>query len=485
MKLTLLILINCCVLAGLHGQGSIEFTSSDTSLQTAFTRAKKMALSYKGKPGDPVGAWYESALPPRSAFCMRDVSHQSIGAEILGLKKENKNMLTLFVKNISATRDWCSYWEINRLGKPAPEDYRNDQEFWYNLNANFDVLNACWKLYLWTGDEDYIKGKLFENFHRKSVTDYIAKWILYADSLLTRPAHPNAPVPFNDKDPFHRCRGLPSYSEGVPNIKMGVDLIASIYRGLLSYSSILQKSGQFEEAELYAQKAKAYQQHIDADWWDNTASLYHTYYSVNNQFGSDEGETFLLWFDALKDSTRKQKTIQHLLSNSWNVENLSYFPLIMYQNGFADKAYDYMLYLTNPSTKRREYPEVSFGVIKGFIEGLMGIDADARFYRVSTLYRGTKEITSTVNNVPLLNTLISVTHNGNKQSSLINEGKKAVTWRAKFLGDYTSIYVDKQPAKLTKEKDWLGNIISFTDVIVDPGKGININVIYDEIKKLK
>ena len=208
--------------------------------------------------------------------------------------------------------------------------------------------------------------------------------------------------------PFHRCRGLPSYSEGVPNIKMGVDLIASIYRGLLSYSSILQTSGQHEEAELYAQKAKAYQQHIDADWWDNTASLYHTYYSNNNQFGKDEGETFLLWFDALKDSTRKQKTIQHLLSKDWNIENLSYFPLIMYQNGYADKAYDYMLHLTDPSTQRREYPEVSFGVIKGFVEGLMGIDADARFNRVSTLYRSNKEIASTLNNVPLLKTLISV-----------------------------------------------------------------------------
>ena len=176
MKQALLIVLlsNCWMFAGLYGQGSIQFTSSDTSLQTAFTRAKEMALSYKGKPGDPVGAWYESALPPRSAFCMRDVSHQSIGGEILGLNKENKNMLTLFVKNISASKDWCSYWEINRLGKPAPEDYRNDKEFWYNLNANFDVLNACWKLYLWTGDEDYIKGKLFENFHSKSVTDYIA-----------------------------------------------------------------------------------------------------------------------------------------------------------------------------------------------------------------------------------------------------------------------------------------------------------------------
>lgn len=476
MKKIFVLLISCCTLAGVYGQEGIGFTSSDTSLQTAFSRAKEMALHYKGKPGDPVGPWYESALPPRSAFCMRDVSHQSIAGEILGLHEENKNMFTLFTKNISATKDWCSYWEMNRLGKPAPEDYRNDEEFWYNLNANFDVVTACWKLYLWTGDEEYIKGRLFENFHNKSAADYIASWVLYPDSLLKRPAHPNAPVPFNDKDAFHRCRGLPSYSEGVPNIKMGIDLIAAIYRGLLSYSAMLHTIGQHKKAELYVQKAKAYQQRMDADWWDTTSSLYHTYYSNNNQFGRDEGETFLLWFDALKDSTRKQKTIQNLLSKEWNIENLSYFPLIMYQNGYADKAYDYMLHLTDPSTQRREYPEVSFGVIKGFVEGLMGIDADARFNRVSTLYRSNKETASTVNNVPLLKTSISVTHKSSKQSSLTNAGKKAVTWRAKFSGDCTSIYVNHKPAKKREEKDWLGNIISFTDVMVEPGKLITIKV---------
>jgi len=91
-------------------QANLSFSSSDTALQTAFYRAKEMALHYKGKPGDPVGPWYESALPPRYAFCMRDVAHQSIPAEILGMSDANKNMLMLFAKNISASKDWCSYW---------------------------------------------------------------------------------------------------------------------------------------------------------------------------------------------------------------------------------------------------------------------------------------------------------------------------------------------------------------------------------------
>lgn len=448
----------------------ITFKSSDTALQTAFIRAKEMALSYKGQPGDLVGPWYESALPPRFAFCMRDVSHQSIAAEILGLSKENKNMFRRFVSNISESKDWCSYWEINRMGKPAPEDYRNDKEFWYNLNANFDILSACWKLYLWTGDQTYIKDKAFKKFYNKSATNYITRWILQADSLLTRPTHPNAPSPFNIEDAFHRCRGLPSYSEGVPNMKMGVDLIAAIYRGLLSYSAMLEIDGQHEKARLFEQKAKAYQQHIDTEWWDRQASLYHTYYSNNNEFGKNEGETFLFWFDALSDSTRKQKTLQHLISGNWNVENLSYFPLIMYQNGYWDKAYEYMLYLTNPTTKRREYPEVSYGVIKGFTEGLMGIGADARLNLVSTYFRNKSETSCGISNIPVIGTVIKVMHNGSKQSTFNNLGKKSVTWRAKFQGKHAKVYINKNPIKASYEKDWLGNSISFADILVSPGK---------------
>ena len=350
-------------------------------------------------------------------------------------------MLRQFVNNISESKDWCSYWEINHLGKPAAEDYRNDKEFWYNLNANFDVLTANWKLYLWTGDEEYIKGAAFENFHEKSVTSFIDRWVLQADSLLSRPTHPNAPAPFNDEDSFHRCRGLPSYSEGVPNIKMGVDLVGAIYRGLMSYASILDVKGEGKKAKLYREKAAAYQKSIDDLWWNESASLYNTYYSTDHKFGMEEGETFLLWFDALKEGERKEKIIQHLLSRDWNVENLSYFPLIMYQNGQAEKAYNYMLHLTNPETKRREYPEVSYGVVKGFVEGLMGLEADARSTTITTLYRGKGDTTSELKDVPVLKTLITVKHEGNKKSVLTNNGKKKILWQPKFLNDKGEVVV--------------------------------------------
>src|SRR5882757_6633916 len=116
-----------CTAIGISAYGqAIRFGSSDTALVRAFGWAKEQALHYKGKPEDPVGPWYESALPPRDAFCMRDVSHQSVGGAILGLDAENKNMLTLFARHVSESRNWCSYWEMNKKGVPAPEDYRSD-----------------------------------------------------------------------------------------------------------------------------------------------------------------------------------------------------------------------------------------------------------------------------------------------------------------------------------------------------------------------
>ena len=121
-----------------------------------FDWARQQALAYAFS-GDPVGDWYEAALPGREAFCMRDVSHQSMGAHALGLSGHTLNMLRKFAENISESKDWCSYWEIDRYGLPARVDYKDDTQFWYNLPANFDVLDCCYRMYLWTGDRTYIK----------------------------------------------------------------------------------------------------------------------------------------------------------------------------------------------------------------------------------------------------------------------------------------------------------------------------------------
>lgn len=444
-------------------------------MQTAFERAKEMALSHRGKPGDPVGEWYEAALPTRSAFCMRDVSHQSMAAEMIGLGKANKNMFSLFAKNISDSKDWCSYWEINNEGKPAPADYRNDDEFWYNLNANFDVLNSAWKLYLWTGDKDYINGPEFANFHKKSVNEYVRRWVLQPDSLLSRPLHPNAKASYNDEDSFHRCRGLASYSEGVRDLKMGVDLIASLSRGMKTYADMLRLNGQTAEAKLYDAKAEQYRQHIEKQWWNEKNGKYFTYYSSGGSFGHTEGETFLLWFDVLNDSTRTRKVIDEILSREWNIENESYFPYLLGQYGYTNQVRDYILHLTDPKTKRREYPEVSYGSIQGIVQGIMGIDADARVNRITTLFNGRQDDTHTLENLPVLQRKISVTESRNK-ASLQNTGSSAVQWRVMFTGKHPFITVDGIKRKAAQTAIKGSRTVSFLDVDVAANREVTARV---------
>lgn len=468
-KIITTIIANYCFLTVSFGQqAAVTFRSSDTAIQNAFNLAKEMALHYQGNPDDPVGPWYEAALPGRDAFCMRDVSHQCIAAEILGMSRENKNMFTQFAKNISKSKDWCSYWEINKYGKPAPADYRNDKEFWYNLNANFDLLYACLRLYLWTGDKSYIRNPEFANFYEKTVNEYIDKWVLNAASLLTRPAFPNAPDNFNIHDDFHRCRGLASYSEDVPDLKMGVDLVAAIYRGLLSYSYILKLNGDTLKAENYEKKAEAYQKKIEQDWWNNTDSLYNTYYTIDGKFGGN-GDVFLLWFDAIKNKERVHKTIEHLVSKNLNIETQSYLPVILYQHDLRNEAYHYIIHLASPDTKRREYPEVSFGVIEGIVQGLMGIKPDAEHNTVSTIYRGQNGTVSELENLPVLNTIISIKHEFNK-TYFYNNGKIPLNWRAQFAGNYQFIFVNNKKKLAKHRHDESGNLVSFIDTKVAGGK---------------
>jgi len=452
----------------------VTFSSSDKDMERAFNWAKGMALHYKGADTDPVGPWYEAALPSRYAFCMRDVAHQSIGAEILGWSRANRNMFTLFAKNISAEKNWCSYWEINKWGKPAPEDYRNDKEFWYNLPANFDVLFATWRLYQWTGNKYYISDPVFMRFQEKTTKEYIDTWLLSADSLLKRHAHLHTPIPYNEKDAFQSCRGLPSYSEGVPTMETGIDLVAALYRGLQTYSDILTAKGQHTEAKLYAQKAERYRQRLEADWWDNEKGCYYAWYSIDNQFRSDDQSPFLLWFDVLKDSARVRANLVHLAVTKSNVESTSYLPYLFYKNGDWEQARKYILYLSDPATPRREYPEVSFGVIEGIVQGLMGITPDAQTTTISTLFKMTGGGSATINNLTVLQTTINVTHINNHQSDITNLGRRSFKWRAMFSGKYSHAKLNGVSLTMHKETDKQGKVVSWVLANVKPGMHIKV-----------
>ena len=231
-----------------------------------------------------------------------------------------------------------------------------------------------------------------------------------------------------------------------------------------------------DEADKFAQKAEHYRQKLETEWWDKEQAIYHSYYSNDNKFGKGEGGTFLLWFDALKDSIRVNKMITYLASQTWNVENTSYLPFLFYKNGYWDQARKYILYLGDPSTKRREYPEVSFGIIEGIVQGLMGITPDARSRTISTIFKMTGQGTAAITQLSLIRTMINIAHVNNHQSMIINTGKQSFKWKAMFKGNYQRAYTNSTLLPLKKEKDMDGKTISYIEINVKPGMKITVNV---------
>ncbi len=189
----------------------VEFHSSDSSLDEIFQWARGQALAYVAPSSSSIGPWYEAALPGRNAFCMRDVSHQTEGAAVLGLAAANRNMLGRFAASVDEKRDWAGYWEIDGEGRPSSADYVSDADFWFNLPANFDVLDAIVRMWRWTGDDTYRDDSRFREFFRRTVNDYVTRWQLQPEKILHRPRIANQRL---ESGKFVHSRGIPSYSEG-------------------------------------------------------------------------------------------------------------------------------------------------------------------------------------------------------------------------------------------------------------------------------
>lgn len=53
-------------------------------------------------------------------------------------------MMDKFAQNISEPQKRCSHWPIDKNNISGEADYVDNISFWYNLNANFNILFACW-----------------------------------------------------------------------------------------------------------------------------------------------------------------------------------------------------------------------------------------------------------------------------------------------------------------------------------------------------
>jgi hypothetical protein len=439
----------------------IRISSDDTTLVNLFNWAKETSNGYIGNDHDPVGPWYEAALPNREAFCIRDVSHQSIGAEILWQGRQNLNMVRKFVENISESKDWCSYWEINRYNLPAPVDYRSDEDFWYNLNANFDIIDACWKLYQWTGNRTYIEDPAFDRFFRITLNEYLERWQLDPETIMHRPAFLNLKP---DTRKYTYARGIPSYDEQQEDISVSGDLIGMIYNGFRTYVKMLETTGRADQAGPYEAKAGQYRKLIDSLWWDRDRQTYHGFYrQKDGQFlpGGLSNSEFLLWYQVIEKPERIERSLQELRNSQ--VEVLSYLPMLFYRYGYNRDAYDFLCKIYTDT--RRMYPEASAGAIEGIVRGMMGIEPAATENRVQTCPRLVPETEGvTVENMPVFAGLISVSHESTSKTVFANKSDNNITWRAAFQGSFRQIRVDGKLRDALHFTDEAGNRHSYVDV---------------------
>ena len=286
-------------------QGAIEFASSDTKLVEGFRWAKAQALAYV-RDSPVIGTWYEAALPGRNAFCMRDVSHMSTGAQFLGLGPNTRNMLHQFAQHISASKKWCTWWEITGEGKPAPVDYKSDDNFWYCLPANFDVLDACYRQWLWSRDNAYLDD-VFLNYYRHTVTDYVKQWDHNNDGLL-------------EHLPGDGHMGIATYDEDLTDdVLVGADLIAAQYAAYGSYAAFQRARNDQAVANEFAAKAQDLKSLYNNKWWDASRNCYFAALSEDGQFHADmkasTGGTdiqFPLYFGLTDSGAKTQASLDQL-----------------------------------------------------------------------------------------------------------------------------------------------------------------------------
>jgi hypothetical protein len=444
-------------------ESNIRVASSDTLLVSIFNWARETSEGYVGDDSDPVGPWYEAALPGREAFCIRDVSHQCIGAEILRQGKQNLNMFRKFVENISEEKDYCSYWEINRYNKPAPVDYASDDDFWYNLNANFDIIDACYKLYEWTGNETYLTDPVFDRFFRLTLNQYVERWQLQPGRIMDRPAFMNIrPTTVR----YRFARGIPSYDEQQDDISVSGDLIGMVYNGFMTYAKILKVTVRVEMSGHYEEIAGQYRQLIDSLWWDKENNTYFGFYrKTDGKFypGGISNSEFLLWYQVITDPVRIGKSMLELQNSQ--VEVLSYLPMLFYRYGYNQYAFDFLKRIYYD--KRRLYPEAASGAIEGIVRGMMGVEPSASENRITTCPRLIPETNwITVENISVFSGLISVSHESSGKTRFANKSEKEITWRAAFQGAFREIIFNGKAMPAEQFSDARGNIHSYVDVKV-------------------
>lgn len=440
---------------GTRPVGQISLASDHEGLVAGFAWARETALGYV-RAGDPVGEWYEAALPGRDAFCMRDVSHQAEGALALGLYGHTANMMRKFAASVADSRDWCGYWEIDRLDRPAPVDYRTDEDFWYNLPANFDVLQASERAWQWTGDSTWQRDPQLREFYRRTLGDYVARWDGNGDGIVDSPEAAG-------------IRGIPTYWEGDGRrVATGADLLAAQYAANRAYGRLLRARGLPRDSVLswgFDAEADRLRQIYNEEWWNGDLGRFHSALLRDGSFDDSPipaMQIFPLYF-GIVDPDRAEVLLDGL-EPGLNVEENSYLAEAYYLYGRDAEGFTFLMDQMDVRLARREYPENPFTAVSGVVRWLAGIRPLASEGVVETRSRLPAQVGWVeLSGVPVLDGSLGLRHEGLGSTRLTKESGTWRLWRAVFAGRRDTLYVDGE-AVAARSRPASGGIESFVTV---------------------
>ncbi|RKN55238.1 hypothetical protein D7193_11065 [Micromonospora costi] len=453
-------------------EGTLTVASSSAQLADAVNWARARALEHvqTGKHGSVNGNGsnpgtgeadyipsYWAGYAHRTAFYSRDFVHQAAGGHLLGLKEENKSMLTAFASTANEARAWYPLWALNFDGSPYNVDYRSDTNFVREVPAVFELVQEAEEQYRWTGDTGYLDDPVLWQYYTRAVTDFVA---LHDTQL------PNGVAEGTGRGIF---QGAASYNErGDQAVIEAGDGLASQYRAYLAYAYLAREKGDAGTAAAFEQKAAALKRYFEDDWgvvrdaWEYVRGRGPANEPYTG-FGR-ENSVFYALKELLDASDKRTWDYLEYLDRMYvedrppNIEATTYVPDALFNYGFDEQAWTWMkdiiakLHLPHEVPTQGtngDYPETSFTLVSQTVEGLAGVRPNAPEHAVSVRSHLPAEIGwLDLDHIRVGEHDFGVRHDGTTKTVVNhNAGPQPLEVTVQFPGGWPKLKVDGKPVK--------------------------------------
>ncbi|MFC4008369.1 hypothetical protein ACFOY2_14150 [Nonomuraea purpurea] len=447
-------------------------TSSNTQIVELFDWAKAKAGGWAhqdGVPGplnvderNPAGTGegvytssYWAGYAHRTGYYSRDFAHQLAGAHILGLDRENKNMLRSFAASATEEHKFYPVWALNFDARTyLAIDYRSPTDFVREVPATFELVEKANQAFRWTGDRAYLDDPVLWNYYQRATSDFVT---LHDGQI------PNGTVKVAEGTGKGIFQGAASYNEvsGEPLAEAG-DAIGAQYQAYRALADLARDKHDIKTSQRAAKQARDLKSYFNQTWSVKPGSdEFVRAYTVDGTpltgFGKENS-----WFMPMKgiiDAGPRNDAYLDFIDTAAtgaegprNIEAITYLPDTFFRHNHNETAWKWMRYVynqreTNHVSSRQglngDYPEVPFTLVSQTVEGLMGIQPDAPRRTVATQSRLPADIGwLQVADVPVGDGTVTVRHDGQVSSAFTNASNGLRLWEARFAGEHRWLEVD-------------------------------------------